>query len=282
MLTLTTLLGLYGFDLKVPTKLVRHQDARWDVKLLWRQGHLEPYQAYQGRPVFNGAHRLVSFIGRPGTGALFVGVYDVRGVKRTSKFKLPPNFPYPEMGTGWQFEYDLKRDKAFRELEGRLVVDWGKGTRSWVQHLRDPGKPVIELLPEGYVAEFPGFAEVMLGHDELVKIVSNADAHREWHRMLASVAGVYLILDTKTGQQYVGSACGSGGLLARWRAYAKTVYGGNKQMKALAADRPGLAQDLQFAVLQTLPLASTPKEVVDHERRHKAKLGSRAHGLNSN
>lgn len=47
-------------------------------------------------------------------------------------------------------------------------------------------------------------------------------------------------------------------------------------------DRPGRAQDLQFAVLQTLPLASTPKEVVDHERRHKVKLGSRAHGLNSN
>lgn len=37
-------------------------------------------------------------------------------------------------------------------------------------------------------------------------------------------------------------------------------------MKALAADRPGVAQDLQFAVLQTLPLASTPKEVVDHAR----------------
>jgi hypothetical protein len=40
---------------------------------------------------------------------------------------------------------------------------------------------------------------------------------------------------------------------------------------------PLLAQDLQFAVLQTLPLASTPREVVEH-RRHKAKLGSRAHG----
>jgi hypothetical protein len=100
--------------------------------------------------------------------------------------------------------------------------------------------------------------------------------------MLASVAAVYLILDTKTGNQYVGSAYGEGGLLGRWRAYAKAAHGGNKQLKELAAERSALAGDLQFAVLQTLPLASTPKEVIDHERRHKAKLGSRAHGLNSN
>lgn len=100
--------------------------------------------------------------------------------------------------------------------------------------------------------------------------------------MLASVAAVYLILDTKTGNQYVGSAYGEGGLLARWRTYAKTAHGGNKQLKVLAAERAGLARDLQFAILQTLPLASTAKEVIDHERRHKAKLRSRAHGLNSN
>lgn len=282
MLTLTSLLQLYGFDSNVSTKLVRHQDSRWDVDLLWRQGHLEPYQAYQSRPVFQGAQRLVSFIGRPGTSALFVGVYDVLGVQRTSKFRLPKDFPYPEMGNGWQFEYDLRKDRAFRDLEGRLVVDWGKGTRSWVQNNRQASKPVIELLPAGYVTEWPGFAEVVLRHDELVKVVENRDAHREWHRMLSSVAAVYLILDTKTGDQYVGSAYGEGGLLGRWRNYAKSAHGGNKQLKALAAKRPDMARDLQFAILQTLPLASTAKEVVDHERRHKVKLGSRAHGLNSN
>lgn len=280
MLTLSSFLTLYGFDDQVPTKLVRHQDSRWDVNLLWRQGQLEPYQAYQSRPVFKGAQRLVSFIGRPGTGALFVGVYDVLSVTKVDEGRIPSNLSFADLG--WQYHYDLRRDRAFRDLEGRLVIDWGKGTRSWVQHLTKKSKAVIELLPAGYVAEWPGFEEVVLRHDELVKVVSNPDAHREWHRMLASVAAVYLILDTKAGQQYVGSAYGNGGLLGRWREYAKTVHGGNKQMKLLAAERSGLAHDLQFAVLQTLPLASTSKEVVDHERRHKVKLGSRAHGLNSN
>jgi len=60
------------------------------------------------------------------------------------------------------------------------------------------------------------------------------------------------------------------------------VHGGNKRLRALAAERPELAQDLQFAILQTLPLKSTAKEVIVHEIRHKTKLGSRAHGLNSN
>lgn len=60
----------------------------------------------------------------------------------------------------------------------------------------------------------------MLRHDQLVKVVSTPEAHRERHRMLASVAAVYLVLDTSTGQQYVGSAYGAGGLLGRWRAYA--------------------------------------------------------------
>lgn len=218
MLTLTSLLALYGFDDQVQTKLVRHQDSRRDVNLRWRQGQLEPYQAYQSHPVFQGAQRLVSFIGQPGTGALFVGVYDVLGVKRTDKFQLLRDFPYPETGTGWQYEYDLRRDTAFRDLEGRLVIDWGKGTRSWVQNLYAKSKAVTELLPAGYVADWPGFEEVALRHDQLVKVVSTLEAHREWHRMLASVAALYLILDTRTGQQYVGSAYGTGGLLARWCA----------------------------------------------------------------
>lgn len=53
-------------------------------------------------------------------------------------------------------------------------------------------------------------------------------------------------------------------------------------MRALTAEKPNLARDLQFAILQTLPVTSTAKEAVEHEVRHKTKLGSRAHGLNSN
>lgn len=282
MLSLATLLTPFGFEAGVPTKLVRHQDQRYDVEMLYREGYFDFYQSIQGRPVFDGCKRIVSFLGRPGTSAVFVGVYEVLGVQGPAAFPLPKGFPIPEMRANDCYRYTLRRDTRFDELEGRLVVDWGTGTRSWVQHYRDGGKRIIELLPEGYVHEFPGFMEVVLRHHELAKLLKHRDAHREWHRMLGAVAGIYLILDTKTGSQYVGSAYGEGGILARWRNYAETVHGGNKQLIALLGKRPRLAEDLQFSILQTLPVTLTAKEVIAHEVRHKTKLGTKAHGLNSN
>lgn len=282
MFNLASVLAPFGFEPDIPTKLVRHQDNRVDVDFLYREGHLDVYQSLQSKPAFRGCKRIVSFLGRPGMAAIFVGVYHVDGVEGPADFKLPDDFPFPEMSSGFNYRYSLRRDYRFNELEGRLVVDWGLGARSWVQHYRDGARRVIEVLPEGYVHEFPGFMDVVLRHHDLVKVIKNPNANREWHRMLGSVAGVYLILDTKTGQQYVGSAYGEGGLLSRWRSYAETVHGGNKQLRELLKSRQQLAGDLQFAILQTLPVTLTAKEVIAHEVRHKTKLGTRAHGLNSN
>lgn len=282
MLNLASILTAFGFESGIPTKLVRHQDHRSDLEALYRAGQFDTYQSLQSRAAFAGCERIVSFLGRAGTTAVFVGVYDIEGVEGPADFVLPEDFLYPDMDTRGFYRYHLRRDTRFNELEGRLVVDWGRGTRSWVQHYRDGGKRVVEVLPEGYVHEFPGFMDVVLRHRELVRVIENRDAHREWHRMLGSVAGVYLILDTKTGNQYVGSAYGEGGLLSRWRTYANNVHGGNKLLKELLSQRSQLAGDLQFAVLQTLSVTLTAKEVIAHEVRHKNKLGTRAHGLNSN
>lgn len=282
MLNLASILTSFGFDPHTPTKLVRHQDNRYDVEMLHREGHLDFYQSIQGRLVFDGCTRLVSFLGRPGTSAVFVGVYDVLGVEGPSTFALPQGFPIQNLGTENCYRYSLRRDMKFDGLAGRLIIDWGSGTRSWVQHYRDGSRPIIEVLPEGYVHEFPGFMDVVLNYHDLVKVIRHRDAHREWHRMLRSVAGIYLILDTKTGDQYVGSAYGMGGILARWRTYVENVHGGNRQLQELIEQRPQLARDLQFAILQTLPTTLTPLEVIAHEVRHKKKLGTRAHGLNSN
>jgi hypothetical protein len=138
------------------------------------------------------------------------------------------------------------------------------------------------VLPKGYVREFPGFLDFILRFDELKGIVENPTAHREWHRMLGSVSGVYLILDNLTGRQYVGSAYGEGGIIARWAQYAKTGHGGNDQLQSLLSVRPTAKSDLSFSVLQTLPLTLTAREVIACEALHKQKLGTRAHGLNSN
>lgn len=267
-------------DLTHKVRLVRHQDKRYDVARLYRSKQLEIYQSIQGKPVFGDAQTLISFIGQPGTNALFVGVYHVRGISGPRKFVMPIGFIYPQMDTTNCYHYDLDHDPRFNDLQGRLVIDWGGATRSWVQHFKP--RPVVEILPKGYVSAFPGYMETLVTHAELSDIINHPLPHRDWHQMLKAVAGIYLVLDTRTGSQYVGSAYGATGLLGRWRTYVETGHGGNRQLRQLFEDRPNAAGDLQFSILQTLPSTLTAKEVIAHESLHKQKLGTRAHGLNSN
>jgi hypothetical protein len=280
MLTLESLLSPFGFDPRRKVRLVRHQDDRYDVMRLYRSGQLDIYQAIQARPIFGDAQTLVTFVGQPGTHALFVGVYEVKAVEGPATYDLPEDFLYPDMLTAGCYRYKLTHDSRFSDLEGRLVIDWGLGTRSWVQHFKS--RSVVEVLPAGYVRAFPGFLDVVLTYDELVKVIKNPTSHRDWHRMLKSVAGVYLILDLRTGLQYVGSAYGTGGILGRWESYANSGHGGNLQLRELLKVRPEAQRDFQFAVLQTLPTSLTAREVISYEVLHKQKLGTRAHGLNSN
>lgn len=282
MLALEHLLQPFGLDISRRTKLVRHQDQRIDLGALYRAGQFNIYQSFQSRPVFSKCDQIVSFLGDVGTHAVFVGVYHVEGVTGPCPGKLPDGFLFPDMNVSNHYLYSLTRDERFDDLKDRLVIDWGKATRSWVQKFRPAAKAVVEVLPKGYVKEFPGFLDFVLRFDELRAIVANPVVNREWHRMLGSVAGVYLVLDTLTGHQYVGSAHGEGGIIRRWSHYARTGHGGNEQLKALLVERPNAREDLQFSVLQTLSPSLTAREVIAYEVLHKNKLGTRAHGLNSN
>ena len=73
------LLKLCNFDPACRSKLVRHQDKRYDVHDLLRRGWLEAYQCFQSKPVFDGQDFVVSFVGTEGTKARLLGVYKVRG-----------------------------------------------------------------------------------------------------------------------------------------------------------------------------------------------------------
>lgn len=285
MIPFEHLFGPFGLDLAAPdakVAVVRHQDSELDVAEVYRRGQLELYQAFQSRPVFRNYKVLVSFVGLPDLEAVFAGVYHV-GTESTPGQKVPP----PEY-LAWPrshpdlFHYELTKDSRFDALQDRLVVGWSGGARNWVQQFRPNSMPVVELLPDGYVREFPGFLDFTLTFGELKGILKNPAAHRQWHLMLSSVAGVYLILNEATGEQYVGSAYGARGMLGRWADYAASGHGGNAQLRALAATDPDAPNRFRFSILQTLPRTLTVAEVVAHERRHKEKLGSRAHGLNSN
>jgi hypothetical protein len=248
-------------------KILRHRDTSQDLWALHEAGAFEDYQNGQSWDVFGSADYLLSFIAERNRFAKFAGVWKVH-----SKSTKPRGY-----------RYVTEQLPGYSDLVGRLVVEWGVGTRSWAQWLHRAGnKPVFELLPPKSVGEFPGFYDVLLSRPHLVTMMDNPEANREWHRMLSSVSGIYLILDTKTGLQYVGSAYGTNGIWARWSSYAKVAHGGNHLLMKLLATRPSAHKDLQYSILRVLEPGITRDEVLEHEAIVKRKLGSRAFGLNSN
>jgi len=249
-------------------KVLRHKDSKLDLWELRNDGTFIHYQNGQSWDVFGNARYVISFIAERNRYAKFVGVWEV-----LSKHKKKTR----------GYRYRTKELAGFEDLEARLVVRWGEGTRSWAQWLHRRGnKDIVELLPQNYVMDFPGYYNFTLSYDQLSTMVKNPDSNREWQRMLSSVSGVYVLLDRRTGKQYVGSAYGAGGVWARWRSYVDSPSGGNALLKDLLEASPGRYKQFQFSILRVLEPSAQRDEVIYQEVLTKRKLGSRAFGLNVN
>ena len=183
------------------------------------------------------------------------------------------------MEVSHNYFYLLERDPRFDDVAMRVVVNWG-APRAWQQRFRD--REVLEVLPRGYVKEFPGYLDFVLNYSELVEIIEHPAANRKWHRSLRAVAGIYLLTDQSTGRQYIGSAYGAEGVLGRWRAYAAQPHGGNRHLRELLEQDPNQHRSFQFTLLRTLDKSMSKNEVLEVETTYKRKLGSRAFGLNAN
>ncbi|MFK7681317.1 GIY-YIG nuclease family protein [Bacillus sp. Wb] len=284
MLTVNRVLEIAGLNMSKDIKIARHMDTRGvDVHELYTNGHFEVYQSYQERNIFKGCDYLISCLGIENNQALFVGVYDVKGTYSVDGF--PNNLDVPYKGKAKldsKYRYDLEKLSGFEELEGRLVINWNNIAQAWCMKLDTNQKEVVQLLPKGYVRDFPGYLEINLSFQELQNIINEPIANSIWHKMLSAVGAVYLILDTKDGKQYIGSASGKEGVLGRWKQYARNGHGGNKKLKEIIESDSERIHRLKFTILQTLPRTLTKNEVLWEESKYKEKLGSRAYGLNLN
>lgn len=268
MVTLRQILSSQSLLLEnAKVKIVRHKDNREEYRHIMkdRQALLE-YQKEQGKDVFKGCDYIVSFIGDARKRSRFVGVFKVGGNKTQNG----------------KFYYNLDAVLEFEDLVDRLVIDWGNNAISWHQWYDKQPKEVIEILPKGYIGSFPGLLEIVLDFDELQQLTSHPEANFEWRHHLSAVNGIYMILDNKTGNQYVGSACGKDGIWQRWCEYTRNRTGDNKELKALMEKDPCYYRHFRFSILQTLPSNISLDEIVAIECLYKNKLGSRAHGLNRN
>lgn len=281
VLGIVDLLRHFGFDSERPTKLVRHQDKRFDIHELIESGWFDLYQACQKNDVFGKCDFIVTFTADGGTRSRLLGVYRVLNSRKRLPEDIPADSPFGEWVEESGYFYELMHEPQYSGLEGRVVVDWGNGALAWHQHLRN--KEVIEIDATGrFLSPFSDYLDFSLSYSELCRMFAEPSAHRDWRASLSAVSGVYLILDEKEGRQYVGSAYGADGIWGRWSDYARNGHGGNKCLEELIAMSTDYPKRFRYSILQVLPKSTKPKEVIGWETRYKTKLGCRVTGLNAN
>jgi hypothetical protein len=176
----------------------------------------------------------------------------------------------------------LEKVQGYTEMEGRVIIKWGR-SQQWHQWIKNTKKEIWQILPTGFYKPFPGIESVKLFYQELKWIVENKDANIEWYYGLSGCKGVYTILDTFSGQQYIGSAISPDGIWKRWSDYVVTKGdGGNKKLQKLVERNPSYALNFQFSVIKFYPREISNQVVLDMESFLKAALGTRVTGLNAN
>jgi hypothetical protein len=179
--------------------------------------------------------------------------------------------------------FDLRHSPLLSELEGRLVIEWSKDPVNWVKRDEAAWAFRIVEIADPDVVEFPGFDELLVSYDELCDVIDDA-RYASWRTALASVQGVYLIADSRTGRLYVGKADGSERILGRWTSYAKGGHGGNVGLKELVSLDADHRRQLVFSVLRVFG-PSVPSDVVNASESHYKRAlltRDREWGLNRN
>ena len=283
MIRFSNIIKSYGFDLNSSFRMVRHKSSDHPIEKLIDNDLFEQYQCVNRKDRFE-CDFVISFVGKESTKAMFLGIYKVNGKIKADKANLTEEYKNEFLLDDFKLKnfyyYLLEKQTGYEDLEGRVIIDWGEGTRAWVQ--KECDKEVIEIKPKGFVDDFPGYLDFVLSFKKLEQIINNPDANNVWKNKLSSVYGIYLILDKKTGKQYIGSASGKEGIWGRWKTYAPHGHGGNKLLIDLLENNNDYVLNFQWSILQTLPSNLTKKEVDSYETKYKKKLGSKVFGLNSN
>lgn len=296
-LTLKDLIKLEGLEYEnLKFRIVRHKMNRkgwedFDNLIRFDNEMLSAFAGSQERLVYKDADIILTFVALPGTKALFRTAHINHGQISFNQYKkyykgYKPFLNYRKNNSREEnvlddlYFYKLKDSNLLESYKNRLVIEWGKSTVSWVQSSIE--KEVTEIYPKGFVSLFPGWDKVHLSHKELTEIINNPNGNKDWYEYLSRHSGVYVIFDSSTGNQYVGSASGGKGIWSRWEGYVKTGHNGNKGLKALAKDNPDFANTFTYSLHHVFPKTVSKKDVLYYESLLKNKLGSRAFGLNEN
>ena len=212
---------------------------------------------------------------------MFGGVYKVLPI-------APVPIENPNGWKGWKYETELM-DKA-TEYIGRAFFRFKKEFRASYPTLElDPknGEPIAKM-PLSHIldkrvalTDFLGFDQVNIDYKTLKHIV--LDNILSWKSALSNVKGIYLIVDTLSGKQYVGSAYGDDCIWQRWANYAKDGHGGNVELKELLkANGEEYKYNFKYSILEVCNMNLGNEYIIERETHWKEVLLTRRFGLNKN
>ena len=206
-------------------------------------------------------------------------------------YKVLPIEPVPIAEKGWKgWKYKTELTDSGSEYIGMAFFRFKKEFRASYPglELRPKKGGAIAEMPLSHIlgkrvalTDFPGFDRVDIDYKTLQHIVS--DNILSWKTALSNVKGVYLIVDTLTGQQYVGSAYGSECIWQRWSSSAKNGHGGNAELKDLL-DVHGqeYKYNFKYSILEVCNMNLGSEYIIDRETHWKEVLLTRRFGLNKN
>lgn len=226
---------------------------------------------------------LASFIARPTSRAILVGVFEIgecKDLPREEFWGLPGYdrlgelglVGLPEDGSAQMITVDLTNTSLLANYKGRLIIDWPPPGLSWYRWAHRGKFEVKALLEDSaLVPPMPPWDEIVLTWEELQVLAS------DWRNSLAHWRGIYYIFDVSDGFGYVGSAYGGSNLLGRWLAYSSTGHGGNVRLRGRDP------KNFRFSILQRVSPDLEADEVIQLESTWKARLHTRSEfGLNDN
>lgn len=240
-------------------------------------GNFEEWQSFQTNKNFNRKY-VVSLIYFEKDVWMFAGVYQVCGKPEKTNRDGIELWKYTLIAT------DIQQD-----MIGRAFFRFKKEFRA--------SYPCLELVSNNIavadmqisyisdtkasITDFNGFDSINIDYSTLQYIVTNNIP--SWKTALSNAKGVYLIVDTKSGKQYVGSAYGDDCIWQRWFSYAKTGHGGNAELKNLLNENgENYKYNFKYSVLEICNMNLGNEYVISRETHWKNTLMTRQFGLNKN
>ena len=286
---LNDLLEEVGIDPKTVI-VMRHRPGEPELRkvLPWLAAERpDVYNAYQqtqsprAEKAMTKAAYIASFIGHASGKALFVGLYK-RGKWKTISpkayrdrpaYKELAKFGHQGLPKDWSsiFWFDLELIDFYQRWQGKMIIDWPGGERSWYRWADRNEFKIDAILEESALdAAMPAWNALVVTWDELRVLPT------KWKNSLKEWRGIYLIFDKNNRQGYVGSAYGKDNILGRWLNYAATGDGGNKGLKKRD---PG---NFLFSILQRVSPDMEAEDIIRLEANWKDRLHTLKFGMNEN